>query len=130
MSWENVPAIAQNGNITQYEVEYSQTTFNAITLPLRIIVSFLLRTTTIMNLQEFVVYAIRVRAYTNVGAGPYSDVVMETTQQAGMCFQCLLCQILLSVLTSFSSCITSEQCNCCQCLLNCYSSILGASPCH
>ena len=37
------------------------------------------------GLKEYVVYSIRVRAYTSVGAGSYSDVVMETTQLDGTC---------------------------------------------
>ena len=33
------------------------------------------------GLEEYVLYSIRVRAYTSVGAGPYSGVVMERTQK-------------------------------------------------
>ena len=31
VSWEEVPAVDQNGHITQYEVEYNQTTFDSVT---------------------------------------------------------------------------------------------------
>jgi len=41
-------------------------------------------TTTLINLEEFVNYSISVRAYTSVGAGPYSDEVEEMTDEAGM----------------------------------------------
>ena len=84
MSWDPVSIIDQNGVITQYEVEYNQTTFSEIAMYNITTVN----STTIMldltGLEEYVVYSIRVRAYTSVGAGPYSDVVMERTQQDGM----------------------------------------------
>jgi len=42
--------------------------------------------TTLINLQEFVNYNISVRAYTSVGAGPYSEEVEEMTDEAGMLY--------------------------------------------
>ena len=38
------------------------------------------------GLEEYVNYNISVRAYTDVGAGPYSDPVTELTPEAGMCY--------------------------------------------
>ena len=37
----------------------------------------------LMDLEEYVVYNISVRAYTGVGAGPYSMEIMERTNQDG-----------------------------------------------
>ena len=54
---------------------YNTTTVNSTTL-----------TVDLTGLKEDVEYSIRVRAYTSVGAGPYSDVVMERTQQDSMSF--------------------------------------------
>ena len=40
---------------------------------------------TLMRLQEYVNYTISVRAYTNAGAGPYSDPVIVLTNEDGEC---------------------------------------------
>ena len=84
MSWDPVPTIDQNGVITQYEVEYNQTTFSEISVYNTTTVDSTTLMVDLTGLEEYVVYSIRVRAYTSVGAGPYSDVVMERTQQDGM----------------------------------------------
>ena len=47
---------------------YNTTTVNSTTLMVDL-----------TGLEEDVEYSIRVRAYTSVGAGPYSNVVVETT---------------------------------------------------
>ena len=81
MNWEEVPAIDQNGVITQYEVEYTQSTFVSVPMTQTITVASTMAALT--GLEEFVEYSIRVRAYTSVGPGPYSDAVMETTDEDG-----------------------------------------------
>ena len=83
VTWEEVPAIDQNGIITRYEVEYNQTTFSGATMSATTTVNSSTFMVDLTGLEEYVEYFIRVRAYTSVGAGPYSDVVMETTQQDG-----------------------------------------------
>ena len=85
VSWNEVPAIDQNGIITQYEVEYNQSTFNGATMYSTITVDSSTLTVDLTGLEEYVEYSIRVRAYTSVGAGPYSDVVIERTQEDGKC---------------------------------------------
>ena len=79
MTWEEVPAIDQNGIIINYEVEYeplqfteelSTRTINAADLAVAIV-----------GLEEYVEYNISVRAYTSVGPGPYSDPVTERTDE-------------------------------------------------
>ena len=84
VSWDPVPLIDQNGVITQYEVEYNQTTFSEVSMYNTTTVNSTTLMVDLTGLEEYVVYSIRVRAYTSVGAGPYSDVVMERTQQDGM----------------------------------------------
>ena len=79
--WEEVPAIDQNGVITQYEVEYNQSTFDSVPTTQNIIVNSTM--TVLTGLEEYVDYSIQVRAYTSVGSGPYSDVVMERTEENG-----------------------------------------------
>ena len=81
VTWEPVPAIAENGIITQYEVEFNQTTFNAVVNFSSAVVNSMTLTVELSGLEEFVVYFIRVRAYTIVGSGPYSAVINETTLQ-------------------------------------------------
>ena len=84
VSWSPVPAIDQNGIITQYEVEYNQTTFGEMSMYNTTTVNSTTLMVDLTGLEEYVVYSIRVRAYTSVGAGPYSDVVMERTQENGV----------------------------------------------
>ena len=87
--WEEVPAIDQNGVITQYEVEYNQSTFDSVPATQNKIVNSTM--TVLTGLEEYVDYSIKVRAYTSVGSGPYSDVVTERTQEDckyGL-FQCI-----------------------------------------
>ena len=84
VSWSPVPAIDQNGVIAQYEVEYNQTTFSEISMYNTTTVNSTTLMVDLTGLKEYVVYSIRVRTYTSVGAGPYSDVVMERTQENGV----------------------------------------------
>ena len=81
VSWGEVPAIYQNGVITEYEVEYNQTTFSEVSMYNITTVNSTTLMVDLTGLEEYVLYSIRVRAYTSVGAGPYSDVVMERTQE-------------------------------------------------
>ena len=81
VSWNPVPLIDQNGVLTQYEVEYNQTTFSEVSMYNTTTVNSTTLMVDLTGLEEDVEYSIRVRAYTSVGAGPYSNVVMETTQE-------------------------------------------------
>lgn len=83
VTWDEVPLIDQNGIIVQYEVEYNQTTFTDATMSATTTV-LQEREVDLTGLEEYVSYYIRVRAYTAVDHGPYSEVVMQTTQQSGM----------------------------------------------
>ena len=80
VSWEEVPPADRNGLIITYEVLFEPLeTFGQLTI------SETRNTTNISivldNLHPFVEYSVSVRAYTSEGSGPYSDVIMETTQQ-------------------------------------------------
>ena len=84
VSWEQVPAIDQNGEITLYEVQYEPL--------MRFEGQILINSTnttrlniTLTGLEEYVEYNITVRAYTSEGPGPYSDPpVTERTLTDGM----------------------------------------------
>ena len=85
VTWEEVPAIDRNGEITEYEVQYEPLeTFGGqiATSTVNTSMLFILLT----DLQEFVDYNISVRAYTSAGPGPYSDPVTEMTDT-----DCKLC---------------------------------------
>ena len=80
--WEEVPAINRSGLIITYEVEYVPLqNFNG-QISTRYINSSQLNTT-LTGLQEYVEYNISVRAYTSVGPGPYSDLVVNRTLEDG-----------------------------------------------
>ena len=74
----------QNGVITMYEVLYRpQETFNGAIGDLTVNVSSPEMSVVLMNLQEYVNYSISVRAYTSVGVGPYSEGIIELTNEDG-----------------------------------------------
>ncbi|CAI8037864.1 Receptor-type tyrosine-protein phosphatase F [Geodia barretti] len=80
VTWEEVPAIDENGDITMYEVEYMPLeTFNGQIATDSVTVDPALLSTTLTGLQEYVDYNISVRAFTSVGPGPYSDGMVERT---------------------------------------------------
>ena len=81
VSWEEVPAINQNGEVTAYEIEYipletfeGQISTNTVNTSDGSVLMIVLT-----GLEEYVRYNISVRAYTSVGPGPYSDSVSERT---------------------------------------------------
>ena len=84
VTWEPVPRIEQNGIITQYEVEFNQSTFSEISLSNTTTISGSVLEVILIDLEEVVEYSIRVRAFTNEGPGPYSPIENATTPEAGM----------------------------------------------
>ena len=82
VSWEEVPAIDENGVITMYEIQFVPLeTFEGQISANTTTISQL--NTTLTGLQEYVEYNISVRAYTSVGPGPYSDLVVNRTLEDG-----------------------------------------------
>ena len=92
VSWEEVPAINQNGEITTYEIQYAPLeTFERQISTDTVNTSgsesgsgsgsgsVLMMVST--GLEEYVEYNISVRAYTSAGPGPYSDPVTERTSE-------------------------------------------------
>ena len=85
VSWEDVPAINENGKITMNEVQYtpietfggqiSTNTVNITNTSMLFIV--------LTGLEEYVEYNISVRAYTSAGPGPYSIAVSNRTDTDG-----------------------------------------------
>ena len=81
VTWEEISSIDNEITITQYEVEYNQSAFGMIPTSTSVIINSMTFNVNLTGLQEYVEYSIQVRAYSRVGPGPYSDVVMETTLQ-------------------------------------------------
>ena len=74
--WEEVPPIDQNGVITMYEVMYTPLeTFGGT-----------LESDTVNVSGSNMSVVLNVRAFTDVGAGPYSVAGTVLTPEAGMCY--------------------------------------------
>ena len=82
VSWDEVPAIDQNGIIILYEVQYEPLmTFGGQLMTMTMNTS---NTSIVLGgLQEYVGYNITVRAYTSVGPGPFSPGVDNRTFEDG-----------------------------------------------
>ena len=82
VNWTEVSEIDQNGLIVTYEVMYDPLmTFNGMLN--RITVNTTNLSITLNSLQEYVEYNISVRAYTNVGPGPYNVGIINRTLENG-----------------------------------------------
>ena len=82
MAWDEVPELDRNGIITMYEIEYwkmgDQDNSNNVTVGPAVFI-FVLN-----GLEDFQIYVVHVRAYTMVGAGPYSEPVTAEPEQNGL----------------------------------------------
>ena len=84
VTWGIVPPIDQNGIITMYEVLYQpEETFDGAIASESRTLPFTDMSVVLTDLEEFVGYAIFVRAFTSLGAGPFSNGVIETTNTDG-----------------------------------------------
>ena len=85
VTWEQVPPSDRNGFITYYEIFYEPLiTFGGVLTSASVNISSRSpRSVILSDLQEFVDYNISVRAFTEVGAGPFSPVETERTFQDG-----------------------------------------------
>ena len=82
MTWDNIPAINQNGLIVTYEVLYEPLqTFGGQIQSQTVSSTDSELFTYLTGLQEFVNYSISVRAYTSAGSGPYSERIYALTME-------------------------------------------------
>ena len=81
--WDPVPEMDRNGIITNYDVTYSQSTFQSLPHNVTVRVQGDDESVTLTGLEEYVVYSITVRAYTAIGAGPYSPLQNRRTLEDG-----------------------------------------------
>ena len=84
VTWDSVPPIHQNGIITHYDVEYNQSTFSQVSSSLSQTVSGDIPAVMLNGLEEYVIYSVRVKAYTSIGEGPYSSPENERTLEDGI----------------------------------------------
>ena len=82
VNWEEVPAIDQNGIITQYEVMYEPCDGQTATQSMTTLNTSIL----LNNIQEYADYNITVRAYTSLGEGPISTVTVKSLEDGGFVF--------------------------------------------
>ena len=82
MTWGEIPGLDQNGIVINYEIQVEQLDFLT-----DIIFVDPLNTTdfgeNVTGLQEYVSYDFRVRAYTSIGPGLYSNPVTKRTSEDG-----------------------------------------------
>ena len=81
VSWNSVLPVYQNGIISEYDVEYSQSTFEPHLKTDK--VNGANMSVVLTGLEEYVIYTVRVRAYTVIGAGPFSSIVNKFTLEDG-----------------------------------------------
>ncbi len=82
--WDNVQEINQNGVLISFEILYVP--LETFLFSNKVNTSASNRSLNLTGLQEYVEYNISVRAYTSVGAGPYSMDVTVKTHEDGKCY--------------------------------------------
>ena len=78
IEWAAPPAPDRNGIITDYILQYKMSNASSYTTTPPISTTF----ASITSLNEFTEYYVRVAAATSTGLGPYSNAVVETTNEA------------------------------------------------
>ena len=102
VTWEEVPAIDENGIIINYETQFEPLEFTDVLMTGAIIAANL--SAMITGLQEYVEYSISVRAYTSVGPGPYSDLVTQRTLEDCKLIHCQIIIHEVSLWPKFLTC--------------------------
>ena len=77
VTWDEVPKEDRNGNITLYEVQYTQSAPGSIAAR----TNTSAREEMLQDLKPFTNYSIAVRAYTIRGPGPFSPDVVAMTDE-------------------------------------------------
>lgn len=112
VEWEPVPARQRNGYITHYEIELNQTTFPQLNTSELRQTSGAQLMLLLTDLEEFVEYTMRVRAYTSVGAGPFSpNVTNATFTDRKWHIASLMCTLIMCcVFHCFRTCSITSEC--------------------
>ncbi|XP_071025225.1 receptor-type tyrosine-protein phosphatase delta-like [Oncorhynchus clarkii lewisi] len=80
LAWKSVPLIEQNGKIVKYSVQYRDVNGRGGNATGEVVVTVPESSVTLEGLSADTVYDVRARAFTAVGAGPYSPGVQFRTQ--------------------------------------------------
>ena len=102
VSWDSVLPVYQNGIISEYDVEYSQSTFEPH-LNLTDKVNGANMSVVLTGLEEYVSYTVRVRAYTVIGAGRFSSIVNKFTLEDGKLTEKHFSILLICVVSCFAA---------------------------
>ena len=82
--WNNIQEIDHNGILIAFEVLYVPLNiFNGVIAENTVNVSSNNRSIMLTHLQEYVEYNISIRAFTSVGAGPFSTTITGRTSEDG-----------------------------------------------
>ena len=82
--WNNIQEIDHNGILIAFEVLYVPLNiFNGVIAENTVNVSSNNRSIMLTHLQEYVEYNISIRAFTSVGAGPFSTTITGRTSEVG-----------------------------------------------
>ena len=81
VTWDAIPEIDRRGVIDHYEVQSNQSSFDEIPPINYTMTDGPVLMLSLQNLEALVEYSIAVRAYTSVGAGPFSPTVNNHTFQ-------------------------------------------------
>ncbi len=98
--WDDVQQIDHNGVLITFEILYVPLeTFIGVLYSTVVNISASNRSVILTGLQEYVEYNISVRAYTSVGAGPFSLAISARTSEMGIkwsiCDEFIVHQIFL-----------------------------------
>ena len=96
VSWDEVPCSGQNGLITGYLLNYTNTTFSDTIN----ITGGENRAYTLTELRPYTNYTVTVSAYNDVGTGPTSDNRIQQTEQASQLVYSLLVHVSYDVCVS------------------------------
>ena len=83
VTWDPVLEIQRNGMIARYEVQFNQSALSEISQMNSTETAAPNMMLLLENLEEFVEYSVAVRAYTGIGAGPFSPAVNNQTFEDG-----------------------------------------------
>ena len=96
ISWDEVSRCRQNGPITGYLLNYTNTTFSDTIN----ITGGENRAYTLTELRPYTNYTVTVSAYNDVGTGPTSDNRIQQTEQAGQLVYSLLVHVYYDIYIS------------------------------
>lgn len=107
VTWEEVPPIDRNGDITTYEILYEP--LESFELLMSITINTTNLSLVLVELHPFVNYSISLRAYTSIGSGPYSDSILERTHEDRKPYMLPMC-IYTLILTLFLRSWCASEC--------------------